>query len=117
MTQDLANQCRIMQSHISESTDPDSPSDAPVKHRSSPFSQECSSAFRNTIQMYEEVWGSCSEVHTPIMFSDPLNDHSLDEWSFEEVVMYGSDSDVETISLQASSIQEIHTSDVEVVCM
>ena len=106
-----------MQSHTSESTDPDTPSNAPVKHRSAPIAQERSSASRNTIQMYEEVQGSCSGVHTPIMFSDPLDDHSSDEWSFDEVDMYGSDSDVETISLWASPIQEIHTSDNEVVCM
>ena len=38
--------------------------------------------------------------HSPVMLSDPLSSPSSDEQSFDEDDMYGSDPDVETISLR-----------------
>ena len=38
--------------------------------------------------------------HSPIMLSDPLDSPSSDAKSFDEEDMYGSDSDVETVSLK-----------------
>jgi hypothetical protein len=45
------------------------------------------------------------------MFSDPLDSTSSDEQSFDEDDMFGSDSDVETISLTSGSKEVSQTSE------
>jgi hypothetical protein len=49
--------------------------------------------------------------HTKVMFSDPLDSTSSDEQSFDEDDMFGSDSDVETISLTSGSKEVSQTSE------
>ena len=50
------------------------------------------------------------------MFSDLLDNTSSDEMSFDEEDMYGSDPDVETISLGSGSNQVVRSSEEDVVC-
>ena len=57
----------------------------------------------------------CGDLHS--MFSDPLDSTSSDEMSFDEEDMYGSDPDVETISLVSASNDKELCSDEDVVCV
>ena len=49
------------------------------------------------------------------MLSDPLDSTSSDEMSFNEEDMYGSDPDVETISLGSASNTKVQSSDEDLV--
>ena len=53
----------------------------------------------------------------PSMFTDPLDSSSSDDMSFDEEDMYGSDPDVESISLGAGSNDNMQCLDEEVVCV
>jgi hypothetical protein len=50
------------------------------------------------------------------MFSDPLDSPSSDSKSFDEDDMYGSDSDVETISMKPSSNEQDRSPTGHMVC-
>ena len=54
--------------------------------------------------------------HSPLMLSDPLDSPSSDAKSFDEDDMYGSDSDVETISLRRPCQAAAPDSDASLVC-
>ena len=54
--------------------------------------------------------------HSPIMLSDPLDSPSSDVKSFDEEDMYGSDPDVETISLKQPGQVQSSASDDALAC-
>ena len=54
--------------------------------------------------------------HSPLMLSNPLDSPSSDAKSFEEDDMYGSDSDIETISLKHPCQAAAPDSDASLVC-
>ena len=54
--------------------------------------------------------------HSPLMLSDPLDSPTSDTKSFGEDDMYGSDSDVETISLKPPCEVPATESDASLVC-
>ena len=54
--------------------------------------------------------------HSPLMLSDPLDSPTSDTRSFDEDDMYGSDSDVETISLKRPCEAPATESDASLVC-
>jgi len=60
------------------------------------------------------VW--CGAYHSPLMLSDPLDSPTSDTRSFDEDDMYGSDSDVETISLKCPCEAPATESDASLVC-
>ena len=51
------------------------------------------------------------------MFSDPLDGTFSNDMSFDEVDIYGSDPDVETISLRAGFNDNVQCLDEVVVCV
>ena len=55
--------------------------------------------------------------HSPLMLSDPLDSPTSDTKSFDEEDMYGSDSDVETISLKHPCKAPATDSDASSVCL
>ena len=55
--------------------------------------------------------------HSPLMLSDPLGSPTSDTRSFDEDDMYGSDSDVETISLKCPCEAPATESDASLVCL
>ncbi|KAI9432529.1 hypothetical protein H4582DRAFT_2083395 [Lactarius indigo] len=57
------------------------------------------SQYTSTIHEHKRISRS-PPLHTPTMFSDPVDDSPSDTQSFDEDDMYGSDGDVETISLK-----------------
>jgi hypothetical protein len=84
-----------------------------------PITQVNSSAPSDTTQV--QKLKTHGKIHRrrdpPSMFSDPLDGTSSDDMSFDEVDMYGSDPDAETISLGAGSNHNVQCSDEEVVCV
>jgi hypothetical protein len=54
---------------------------------------------------------------SPLMLSDPLDSPSSDARSFDEDDMYGSDSDVETISLRPFRVQPALNAGDSLVCL
>jgi hypothetical protein len=54
---------------------------------------------------------------SPLMLSDPLDSPSSDARSFDEDDMYGSDSDVETISLRPFRAQPAINAGDSLVCL
>ena len=52
----------------------------------------------------------------PLMLSDPLDSSSSDTMSFDEEDMFGSDSDIEIISLPSGSQDEVENAQDNMVC-
>ena len=65
----------------------------------------------------EDKWEDPQMWRSASMFSDPLDGTSSNDMSCDEVDMYGSDPDVETISLGAGSNDNVQCLDEEVVCV
>ena len=57
----------------------------------------------NTSNLHQHTHGVRRIAHaSPVMLSDSLSSSSSDDKSFDEDDMYGSDSDIETVSLRPS---------------
>jgi len=95
----FVNVNHIMQSFKGEAVSP--VSNSLIGSSSMSITQAHSSTPRGSTQV-EKVkehhkFRRCGDLHS--MFSEPLDSTSSDEMSFDEEDMYGSDPDVETISL------------------
>ena len=107
----------IMQSFKGEAVSP--VSNSLIGSSSMSITQAHSPAPRGSTQV-EKVkehhkFRRCGDLHS--MFSEPLDSTSSDEMSFDEEDMYGSDPDVETISLVSASNDKELCSDEDVVCV
>src|ERR1700761_501620 len=113
----FVNVNRIMQSFKGKAVSP--VSNSLIGSSSMSITQAHSSTPRGSTQV-EKVkehhkFRRCGDLHS--MFSEPLDSTSSDEMSFDEEDMYGSDPDVETISLVSASNDKELCSDEDVVCV
>ena len=103
----------IMLSHNSEVTQPASHSSETYTHAGNMQDEDMD----DQVIIQGQPWlGRQRVYHSPIMLSDPLDSPSSDAKSFDEEDMYGSDSDVETVSLKQPGQGLSSTSHELLVC-
>ena len=92
-------------------------STTPIAHVSGSLTQDPGNAAKVTVIKHkmQKHQKCCHDPSDLLLFSDPLDDTSSDEQSFDEEDMLGSDSDAETISLAFTSNNQRQSFDEQVV--